>query len=431
MRHNANNLILIALSCIGITLVLASGATTLSKAAIAAPVVTGLIEPGIDLYTTPCGGASFWDFGGSPLSPGFFDTESDTHSDPFDGRVVFRGRPLAPTSALGPTDIIIRRTAEAMLPNRFDSTTVPIELVALSLVSCTPITVTFDGGARSELWNVSVCLWQGVGNMTISNTCDFNDGGTFSWGMSVAPSVVVFTRVTDGTVINWDLGALQVPVIFLGASSGQWMPSPAPGLITVLPGLTLDQDCDPSTPPIVLEGSSGNFFPGVWNLPCNQGACPSDRFATSTRLTVVGGAVPTLRQTLGLGMLPASSLLFLDSDADGIPDASDNCPAVSNPLQEDSDGDGKGDACDGNPTYDPCAAATVVIDDCDSGVPNHVFDGGTSFNDKIADCAADARNHGQFESCVSHLLSEWRSTGLITEDQRTAIKSCAVHANIP
>ena len=35
-----------------------------------------------------------------------------------------------------------------------------------------------------------------------------------------------------------------------------------------------------------------------------------------------------------------------DSDGDGIPDATDNCPTVPNPDQKDTDGDGIGDACD-------------------------------------------------------------------------------------
>jgi hypothetical protein len=36
----------------------------------------------------------------------------------------------------------------------------------------------------------------------------------------------------------------------------------------------------------------------------------------------------------------------LDSDADGVPDVSDNCPQVANADQADADGDGAGDACD-------------------------------------------------------------------------------------
>jgi hypothetical protein len=35
----------------------------------------------------------------------------------------------------------------------------------------------------------------------------------------------------------------------------------------------------------------------------------------------------------------------IDTDKDGIEDARDNCPTISNPNQVDSDNDGKGDAC--------------------------------------------------------------------------------------
>ena len=36
----------------------------------------------------------------------------------------------------------------------------------------------------------------------------------------------------------------------------------------------------------------------------------------------------------------------VDSDADGVDDTVDNCPATVNPSQQDSDGDRLGDACD-------------------------------------------------------------------------------------
>ena len=41
-----------------------------------------------------------------------------------------------------------------------------------------------------------------------------------------------------------------------------------------------------------------------------------------------------------------------DTDGDGVPDATDNCPSVANASQLDTDGDGIGDACDSTPNGD-------------------------------------------------------------------------------
>ncbi len=45
-----------------------------------------------------------------------------------------------------------------------------------------------------------------------------------------------------------------------------------------------------------------------------------------------------------------TTLGIKDTDGDGIPDSTDNCPTVANPQQQDSDGDGVGDACDNCPS---------------------------------------------------------------------------------
>ncbi|MBV8760357.1 MAG: lamin tail domain-containing protein [Deltaproteobacteria bacterium] len=55
-----------------------------------------------------------------------------------------------------------------------------------------------------------------------------------------------------------------------------------------------------------------------------------------------------------------------DKDSDGVPNSTDNCPDVANPSQTDSDSDGKGDACDAcpntaNPGAQGCPATIYQV----------------------------------------------------------------------
>jgi hypothetical protein len=69
------------------------------------------------------------------------------------------------------------------------------------------------------------------------------------------------------------------------------------------------------------------------------------------------------------GPIIAGAIPVPDVDGDGVPDPSDNCPALANPGQADLDPDGRGDACDNcpsvaNPTQDD-ANGDGVGDACD------------------------------------------------------------------
>jgi hypothetical protein len=95
-----------------------------------------------------------------------------------------------------------------------------------------------------------------------------------------------------------------------------------------------------------------------------------------------------------------------DRDGDGVPDDHDACP-------------------------DSIVTATVVIDQCDSGVPNTIIEDGCTISDRIAQWGADAKNHGLFVSQVADLTSRLRNNGIITGKQKGAIQSCAAQANLP
>jgi hypothetical protein len=97
---------------------------------------------------------------------------------------------------------------------------------------------------------------------------------------------------------------------------------------------------------------------------------------------------------------------FADSDFDSIPNDEDQC-AQSNP------------------------APTVVIGDCDSGVPNTILATGCSISDLIAQCAASAATDDAFVRCVTHLTNDLKSQGVITGAQKDAIVSCAEEEGIP
>jgi beta-glucanase (GH16 family) len=155
--------------------------------------------------------------------------------------------------------------------------------------------------------------------------------------------------------------------------------------------------------------------------------------------------VQSMRVTIDDGEFNLNKISIVeppDADTDQVPDRADNCPFDANPGQEDYDGDGAGNACDadddedGIPDEDDACVfsdvtPTVVIDGCDSTVPNPLGANGCTISDAIADAAAGATNHGGFVSRVTQMMNAARKTGLISGAQKAAAVNCAARSDLP
>ena len=73
---------------------------------------------------------------------------------------------------------------------------------------------------------------------------------------------------------------------------------------------------------------------------------------------------------------------------------------------------------------------TVFLDQCDTGVPNYTTEDGKSISELINECAAGAKNHGKFVSCVAKLTKSLKRNDVIVNTQSSAIQSCAARADI-
>jgi hypothetical protein len=105
----------------------------------------------------------------------------------------------------------------------------------------------------------------------------------------------------------------------------------------------LVQDRSTTTTVGTQNVSSNTFTNYTFNYSANAGAQRNIRLQS---LNVATG------RNLYVDYFVVVAKAASDQDSDGIPDASDNCPSVSNPSQADLDSDGSGDACDNQDNRD-------------------------------------------------------------------------------
>ncbi len=209
-------------------------AASLSWVALLTTTRSAPVPAGLDyLETVPS--ATYVDFSSNPIPADFFDPGSD----PFTGRVNFQGVPINPATH-GTTDTIVQRMETAKVNPPRPTDTIPIELVALNLVSVNPITVTYHGGMNPEQWTINVTLPivqpQSIGSMTIMQTSP--KGGTFDSTLPVRP-MLTFTRISDSAVRS-----LTLPDLPFQASSVMWSYKADPSLLT---DKRFCAGCDPLT----------------------------------------------------------------------------------------------------------------------------------------------------------------------------------------
>jgi hypothetical protein len=124
-----------------------------------------------------------------------------------------------------------------------------------------------------------------------------------------------------------------------GANSAvTWSGAPTPQTVSAT------VSADASTPvgdhTIVLKADEGNV-------------------ALTDTNTSAGKLTDDTGTTLTIHVIASSTPPPADADGDGVPDASDNCPSVSNADQADADSDGLGNACDSN-SYAPAVSTAAA-----------------------------------------------------------------------
>lgn len=72
----------------------------------------------------------------------------------------------------------------------------------------------------------------------------------------------------------------------------------------------------------------------------------------------------------------------------------------------------------------------IFVDGYNTGITDRLYEG-KYITTWINDCAAEAKNHGKFVSCVAHLTNDLKSAGVITAEEKDSIQSCAAEADIP
>jgi PKD domain/Thrombospondin type 3 repeat len=169
-----------------------------------------------------------------------------------------------------------------------------------------------------------------TGNVACTQTSGSPSTATVRTSYAISNAGVVSSSTPSGELDFWattPCSGTNGPVTWTGASTPYSVPSSvSAGASTPIGSYS-----------ITLSNAAGTT---VETNPNPSGGKLEDTTATVITVHVVA---PTV----------------IDTDGDGVPDSSDNCPSVANPGQANSDADGLGDACDSNSFVPQVASAAT------------------------------------------------------------------------
>ena len=224
-----------------------------------------------------------------------------------------------------------------------------------------------EAGYETDSYRIdSVRLVPSCGSATLSADCPigFMDPGV------LVPNVSAAGRAGSACA------GRQFAVTLTDATQGKYAFTPdQPVILGPASGPSAGSECAIEFELDVAKAPAIDSSPSQPGLQTDQKASASMTDVTpGPNFGVTGAGVGSSRTTV----LPP------DSDGDGVPDGSDNCPSVANADQTNTDGDGEGDACDSDDDNDGKADGS---DSCAAGDTGWTSNGTT---DRDSDGCRDA-----------------------------------------
>ena len=194
--------------------------------------------------------------------------------------------------------------------------------------------------------------WEATGRPDVVHAGGgLSDTVSFTWSTTGTKTVTVTAVNVCGTVSTTHV--ITVEAVPCDALTGVGITGPT--TTTVGSGVTFIASASPitATLPITYTWQAMGQTPVV-----HTGSGLSDTVSFTWNVTGTKTVTVTAQNCSDTGIDSDTHVItveaVLDSDGDGIPDTTDNCPTVANYGQEDGDSDGVGNVCDNCPnTYNP------------------------------------------------------------------------------